>query len=98
MLKNHEARGCGYAEILSEAVLTEKGCLQNILSRRAFDKAIFNLKAAVEALYRLLADVFVEQKNTEIHPQASHDVIQACNKDNIDAASKNNSINLLIQK
>ena len=45
MLTNKKARGSGYAEILLEAGLAEKGCLKNILSGKAFAKAIFNLKA-----------------------------------------------------
>ena len=97
MLKNHNARGFGYAEILLEAVLTEKSWLNNILSRKAFAKAMFNMKATVEALDRFLIDVFVEQTNTEIHPQALLDVIQAYNRNNIDAAYKDESTNLLIQ-
>ena len=70
MLTNHKTRTSGYAEILLEAGLAEKGYLRNCLSGKAFVKAIFNLKATVEALDRLLIDVFFEQKNTEIHPQA----------------------------
>ena len=73
MLKNHKARGSGHAEILFATGLAEKRCLKNILSGKAFAKATFNLKA----LDRLLIDVFVEQRNTEIHPQAPLEVIQA---------------------
>ena len=70
MLTNHKAQGSMYAEILLEAGLTVKGCLKNILSGKAFAKAMFNRRATVEALDRLLIDVIVEQTNTEIHPQA----------------------------
>ena len=77
MLTNHKTRTSGYAEILLEAGLAEKGYLRNCLSGKAFVKAIFNLKATVEALDRLLIDVFVEQRNTEIHRQAPLEVIQA---------------------
>ena len=98
MLANHKAGGSGYAEILLEAGLAEKGCLKNILSGKTFPKAVSNLKATVEALDRLLIDVFVEQANTKIHPQALLDVIQACNRNDVDAAYKDESTNLLIQK
>ena len=98
MLKNHQARSSGYAEILLEAGLAEKGCRKNILSGKAFAKAMFNLKATVEALDRLLIDVFVEQTNTGIHPQALLNAIQACNRNSVDAAYKDESTNLLIQK
>ena len=77
MLINHKARGSGYAEILFTTGLAEKRCLKNILSGKGFAKATFNLKATVKALDRLLIDVFVEQRNTEIHPQAPLEVIQA---------------------
>ena len=98
MLKNHNARGSWYAEILLEAVLAEKSWLKNILSGKAFAKAMFNMKATVEALDRLVIDVFVEQTNTEMHSQALLDVIQACDRNNVDAAYKDESTNLLIQK
>ena len=98
VLKNHKSWRFVYAEILLEAGLAEKDCLKNILSRKAFAKAMFNLKVTVEALDLLLIVVFVEQRNTEIHPQALVDVIQACNRNNLDAAYKDNSTNLLIRK
>ena len=49
-LKNHKAWRFVYAEILLEAGLAEKDCLKNILSRKAFAKAMFSLKVTVEAL------------------------------------------------
>ena len=97
MLTNHKARGSGYAEVLLEAGLVEKGCLKHILSGKAFAKAMFNLKATVEALERLLLDVFVEQTNTEIRPQALLNVILTCNRQSIDAALNDESTNHLMQ-
>ena len=61
MVTDIKARGFEYAEILLEGELAEKGCLKHILSGKAFAKAIFCLKATVEALDRILFDVFVEQ-------------------------------------
>lgn len=40
VLKNHKAWGSGYAEFLLETGLAEKACLKNILSGKAFAKAI----------------------------------------------------------
>ena len=94
MLINHKVQGSRYAEILLETGLAKKGCLKNILSGKAFAKPMFNLKATVEALDRLLIDVSVEQTDTEIHPQALLDIIQACNRNNVDAAYKNETANL----
>ena len=98
MLINHKVQGFRYAEILLEAGLAEKGCLKNILSGKAFAKPMFNLKATVEALDRLLIDVSVEQTGTDIHLQALLDIIQACNRNNVDAAYKNETANLLMQR
>ena len=97
MLTNHKARGSGYAEILLEAGLAKKGCLKNIFPGKALAKTMFNVKVTVAALDRPLIDVFVEQTNTEIHPQALLDVIQVCNRNNVDASYKDESTNLLIQ-
>ena len=40
-----------------------------------------------------LIDVIVEQLSSEIHPQALIDVIQACGRNNVDAAYKNEYTN-----
>ena len=86
MLTNHEAWSSRYVEILLEAGLAEKGCLKHILSGKAFAKAIICHKATVEALDRLLFDVFMEQTSTEIHPQALLDMILTCNRQSVDSA------------
>lgn len=44
-----------------------------------------------------LIDVIVEHLNTEIHPQALLDVIQACNRNNVDAAYEDNYTNFFIR-
>ena len=97
MLTNHKARGSGYAEILLEAGLAEKGCLKHVLSGKAFATAMFNLKATVDALERLLLDEFVEQTNAEIRPQALLNVNQTCNRQSVDAALHDESTNGLMQ-
>ena len=97
MLTDQKARGFGYAEILLEAGLAEKGCLKHILSGKAFAKAIFCLKATVESLDRLLFDMFVEQTNIEIRPQTLLDTILTCNRQGVDSALNDESTNRLIQ-
>ena len=94
-LTDHKAQGSRYADILLTFGLAEKGCLKHVLSGKAFAKAIFYLKATVEALEQLLFDVFVEQTNTEIHPQALLDMILTCNRESADLNDE--SINRLIQ-
>ena len=83
--------------MLLEAGLAEKGCLKHILFGKAFAKAIFFLKDTVESLDRLLLDVFVEQANTEIRPQALLDTILSCNRLSVDSALNDELTNSLIQ-
>ena len=97
MLTDHKGQGSEYVEVLLEAGLAEKGCLKHILSRKAFAKAIFWLKATVKALDRHLFIVFVEQTNTEIRPQALLDTILTCNRQSVDNALNDESTNRLIQ-
>ena len=87
MLTGKKARGSGYAEILLESRLVEpSGCLKSVLSGKAFSKALFNLKATVEALDRLLFEVFVEEhQDSEIRPQALLDLIKKCSRTQLDA-------------
>ena len=66
-------------------------------SLKAFAKAIFFLKATVEALDRLWFDMFVEETYTEIRPQAFLDTILTCNKQRVDSALNDESTNCLIQ-
>ena len=54
MLTKKKAAGSGYAEILLESGLMTSGCLKNVLSGKAYAKALFNLKATVEALERFI--------------------------------------------
>lgn len=49
LITGHKFRGSGYAEILLEAQLVTNGCLQNVLSGKAYGKALF----CCEALERL---------------------------------------------
>ena len=97
MLTDHKGQGSEYVEVLLEAGLAEKGCLKHVLSRKAFAKAIFWLKATVKALDRHLFIVFVEQTNTEIRPQALLDTILTCNRQSVDNALNGESTTRLIQ-
>ena len=60
MLTGHKMRGSVQSEILQEAGLVTKGCIKNVLSGKAFAKALFNLKATNEALERMLLEVYCE--------------------------------------
>ena len=65
MLTKKKARGSGYAESLIEAKLVTSGTLVSVLSGKAYSKALFSLKAVVEALERLFFEVFAEENEIE---------------------------------
>ena len=98
MLTGKKAKGSGYAEILLESRLVEtSGCLKSVLSGKAFSKALFCLKATVEALERLLFDVFVEEhKDLELSPRALLSLIETCKREQLDAAIHDESTGHLI--
>ena len=76
MLTNHKAKGSGYEEILFESQLVTSGCLKHVLSGKAFAKSIFCLKTTVEALERLLIEVFIEEHpNMDLQPESLINVI-----------------------
>ena len=53
MLTKKKARGSGYAEILIGAKLVTSRTLISALTGKAYSKALFDLKAVVEALEQL---------------------------------------------
>ena len=96
MLTKKKASGSGYAEILLEAGLVTSGCLKSVLSGKAYTKALFNLKATVEALERLLFEVFMEEIETEIRPEALLVLLQKVNRQTLDDALTDESTTHLI--
>ena len=96
-LTKKKAAGSGYKEILLEAGLVTSGCLKSVISGKAFSKALFNLKATVEALERLLFEVFTEETNIEIRPDALLNVIQRLTRQELDIALQDESTANLIQ-
>ena len=73
-----KARESGYAEILIEGKLETSGTLVSVLSGKAYSKALFNLKAVVEALERLLFEVLAKENDIEIRPEALLNLINLC--------------------
>ena len=61
-----KCRGSGYQEILLEAGLVTSGSINSVLSGKAYNKALFCLKTVVEALQRLLIDVFIEERDYKL--------------------------------
>ena len=86
MITNHKCRGSGYAEILLEAQLVTSGCLKSVLSGKAYAKALFCLKVVCEALERLLLEVFTEEINVQISPEALLSLMKSCNRQHLDLA------------
>ena len=84
MLTNHKAKGTGYSEFLLDSGLVTSGCLKSVLSGKAYAKALFFLNVAVEALDRLLIEVFCEEHpHHQIAPEALFEIINNCNRENL---------------
>ena len=100
MLTKKKARGSGYAEILIEAKLVTSGTLVSFLSEKAYSKALFNLKAVVKALERLLFEVFAEEN--EIRPEALLNLTNACSsrtcREQLDKALQDESVTHITNK
>ena len=96
MLTGHKMKGSGYAEILLESQLVQSGSLKGVLSGKAYAKALFCLKTVSEAMERLLMERFVEEVHIPIDdPAALIEVTQACTREKLDQALKDQStINL----
>ncbi len=98
MLTNHKCRGSGYAEILLEAKLVTSGCLKSVLSGKAYAKALHCLKTVCEALERLLLEVFIDEFDIQLSPKALIDLIQSCDRLNLDNTLKDTcTINIINQ-
>ena len=102
MLTKKKARGSGYAEVLIEAKLVTSGTLVSFLSGKAYSKTLFNLKAVVEALEQLLFEVFAEENNIEIRPEALLDLLSACSssscREQLDKTLQDESVTHIINK
>ena len=95
-------RESGCTEILIETKLVTSGKLVSVLSRKAYSKALFNLKAVPEALERLLFEVFAEGNDIEIRPEALLNLINACSfsscRDQLDKALQYESVTHITNK
>ena len=98
MITDHKCRGSGYAEIILEAQLVTSGCLRNVLSGKAYAKALFCLKTVCEALERLLLEVFLEEKDINISPDSLLEIIKTCNRQNLTLVLQDESIIAIIQE
>ena len=65
-----KCRGSGYQEIILEAGLVTSGSINSVMSGKAYNKALFCLKSVIEALERLLFEVFQDQRGQEIQDSA----------------------------
>ena len=99
MITSHKLRGSGYAEILQEANLVTSGCLKNVLSGKAYAKALFCLETVSEAMERLLMERFIEEESVKIDdPAAILNLVNLCCRHNTDAAVKDLSVLNIFQK
>ena len=74
------------------------GCLRNVLSGKAYAKALFCLKTVCEALERLLLEVFLEEKDISISPESLLEIIKTCNCQNHTLVLQDESIIAIIQE
>ena len=98
MITGHKCRGSGYPEILFEVKLATSGCMKNILSGKAYGKALFNLKTVCEALEMLLLEQFIEEKNVQIKPETLLNLIKTCECEKLDLTLKDPSTLTIIRQ
>lgn len=93
-----KCRGSGYQEILLEAGLVTSGSINSVLSGKAYNKALFCLKTVVEALQRLLIDVFIEERDYKLEEPASLvRLLVSPNRDLLESALCDSATTELIQ-
>ena len=78
MLTKKRARRSGFVEILIEAKLVTSWVLVSVFSVKADSKAVFSLKAVVEALERLSFEFFAKESEIEFCKEALLNLINAC--------------------
>ena len=95
-----KCKGFGYIEILFEAKLVTSGGTLHITL--AYSIALFNLKAVVEALERLLFEDLAKENGIEIRPEALLNLINACSssssREQQDKALQDKSVALITNK
>jgi len=99
MVTGNKCRGSGYSEILIEAELVTTGCLTSVLKGKAYAKALFCLKTVSEAMQRLLFERFAEEENVEVSdPMALLNLVQKCNRENLDITLQDPSTLTVLEK
>ena len=85
MLTGHKCRGSGYAEILIESGLATSGCLKNIMSGKAYAKALFALKTVCEAMQRLLLEKYLaETEEVNVPFESLVKLVTKSSRENLD--------------
>lgn len=99
MVTGHKCKGSGYAEIILEAGLVTSGCMNSVLSGKAYAKAQFCLKTFCEAMERLLMETFMEEESIQVgSPVALLNLVQSCTRENLDFALQDDSTVTIISK
>ncbi|XP_049455367.1 uncharacterized protein LOC125902797 isoform X2 [Epinephelus fuscoguttatus] len=99
MVTGHKFRGSGYAEVILKAGLITSGCLNSVLSGKAYAKALFCLKTVCEAMERLLMERFVEEENIQVENTMSLlNLVKSCNREHLNLAMQDTSTVTIINK
>lgn len=88
---------CGNT-VRSTSIIVTNGCLRNVLSGKAYAKALFCLKRVCEALERLLLDCFFQEENLELNPGSLPNLIESCDSEHLDRTLADSSTTAIIQK
>ncbi|KAL7407118.1 hypothetical protein ABVT39_003386 [Epinephelus coioides] len=99
MVTGHKFRGSDYAEVILKAGLITSGCLNSVLSGKAYAKALFCLKTVCEAMERLLMERFVEEENIQVENIMSLlNLVKSCNREHLNLAMQDTSTVTIINK
>ncbi|XP_060552961.1 uncharacterized protein LOC132714190 [Ruditapes philippinarum] len=92
MVTKNKCAGSGYGEILIEAGLVTSGCIQNVLSGKAYAKALFCLKTVTEAMERLLFERFAENMESELNPTLLMKLVSILSRDTLNSLLDDQSV------
>ena len=96
-LLGKKCRGSGYEEILLEAGLVTTGSINSAISGKAYNKALFCLKAVVEELERLLFETFLEDQDDMEEPAALISLLVSPDSEQLEQSLNDPAVNELVE-
>ena len=98
MLTAHKCRGSGYQDILLEAGLVTSGSLNSVLKGKAYNKALFCLKAVIEGLERLLIEQYIKENGEMEDTSALQCLVHSLDHDKLKDAELDQDTIALVTK